>query len=562
MLINETFGECLKKLMEILNLKGSILAKGINVDPSLIYKWLRDERVPSYSSSHIDSIADFFMKCIINSFQQVKIINALRECGFKISEDNPINILDAIRKCLHEAQGYSIEISAGNTAIVEGESESKVKDMTKFFNIPPGKISNTSSKISFDGNHAAELPEVNLFYDPARDFDNIKIIRGNNEVLNSALALLQSAPGKPDSNDDTVLIALNSSINQFHDCREYSARWKHTLLAVLKKGWTIILLVRLNNDRKTVISIIESLQTALSVGKFRIYYYKNSNGFIINALLVVPKKGALYCFSSKLINQLDSAFLFRSKQSISLISEHYCQFFSSAMPLLHEYPPYAMTEFQFKLAESEESLGNRYNFNGGISTITIPVKLYEKYLKMSRKPKQETLLWLTYHRRRLEAFKTQIKYYKYKDICFKESIENLINEKKYSFNNHILENYIPEDEDIICHLENIVSMLEAYENYEVALVNKNDYKDISEICWMVKENTSLFIETANFHTQKNNKRGYCKSGISASVTEKEVIFAFQEYFISIWNEIGDRNRQKKELIKWLKSQIALLKRSD
>ncbi|NLK35905.1 MAG: helix-turn-helix transcriptional regulator, partial [Gracilibacteraceae bacterium] len=73
---NETFGECLKKLLKIMNLKGSALAKGINVDPSLVYKWLRNERVPSYSSYHIDSITDFLMKCIINSFQHTKIINA------------------------------------------------------------------------------------------------------------------------------------------------------------------------------------------------------------------------------------------------------------------------------------------------------------------------------------------------------------------------------------------------------------------------------------------------------------------------------------------------------
>ena len=80
---NETFGECLKKLLKIMNLKGGTLAKGINVDPSLVYKWLRNERVPSYSSSYIDSIADFLMKCIINSFQHTKIANALRNTDLK-----------------------------------------------------------------------------------------------------------------------------------------------------------------------------------------------------------------------------------------------------------------------------------------------------------------------------------------------------------------------------------------------------------------------------------------------------------------------------------------------
>ena len=42
----KNFGECLSELIKVFNLNGSRLAKGINVDSSLVYKWLRNERVP------------------------------------------------------------------------------------------------------------------------------------------------------------------------------------------------------------------------------------------------------------------------------------------------------------------------------------------------------------------------------------------------------------------------------------------------------------------------------------------------------------------------------------
>ena len=124
---------------------------------------------------------------------------------------------------------------------------------------------------------------------------------------------------------------------------------------------------------------------------------------------------------------------------------------------------------------------------------------------MKKISKQEALSWLDYHRRRLAALETQIQYHKYKDIWLKEAVETLIHEKKYSFNNdYILENCIPDNEDIVCHLENIVNMLEVYENYEVALVSRNDCKDACGICWMVKENSGAFIKAIKTRLKGTN----------------------------------------------------------
>lgn len=561
MQFNETFGECLTKLLRIMGMKGSVLAKGINVDPSLVYKWLRNERVPSYSSPHIDSITDFFMKCIINSFQRTKIINELKEYRFEIPGDDPKSFQSALRKYLLESQGYSIEVSINNTVSDKEKFQPKVKDLVKPMGIPSDMINNSKFQTNEDNNNVIELSEVGFLHNPSFGYDKVKVIRGNKEVSNYVLALLQSAIDKPDSKNDIIIITLSNSTNQLYDYREYVMQLKHTLLEILSKGWTVILLIRLNIDRKTMIKVIEIFQSVFPMGKLNIYFYKNNDVSIHDELFIVPKKGALYCFSSELINQLDSAFLFRSKQSIILLTKHYMQFLTAAKPLLHEYPYYAKAEFQLKITESEENLGNRYYFSGGISTVTIPINLYEKYLNMSRISKNEALLFLDCHRRRLAAFKAQIRYYRYKDIWLREAVEMLVSEKKYSFSkNHILENCVPNNKDIICHLENIVNMLEAYENYEVALVTKNDYKDACRMCWMVKENSSAFIKAIKTNTQKSISCDYSDSGINALVTEKEVISAYQEYFISIWNKIYYNKIRKKELVKWLRNQIASFKK--
>ena len=72
-----TFGECLAAILNTLDLKCSKLAKEINVDPSLVYKWLRGERVPSYDTPYIELISNFISNKIINKYQRKAISDLL-----------------------------------------------------------------------------------------------------------------------------------------------------------------------------------------------------------------------------------------------------------------------------------------------------------------------------------------------------------------------------------------------------------------------------------------------------------------------------------------------------
>jgi hypothetical protein len=103
-------------------------------------------------------------------------------------------------------------------------------------------------------------------------------------------------------------------------------------------------------------------------------------------------------------------------------------------------------------------------------------------------------------------------------------------------------------------------MLELYENYEVALVGRNDCKDACGICWMVKENSGAFIKAIKTSTQKGTNFDFSDSGVNAQIAEKEVISAFEEYFKNVWNEIKFYEKQNGKLVKWLKIQIASLKK--
>lgn len=519
----KAFGNCLSELLQIFSLKGSTLARGINVDSSLVYKWLRNERVPSYNSAYIDLITEFFVNNISNSFQKEMVVDTFKK--WSLQEKNPenISIKDNIRTHLLEAQGYSIELLANKI-----NRNNNVKNLSKDMPLP--------------------------------GFDVVKIISGHEEVLRFSLDTLEKIPKNPIDKDDTILITLNSDMDLFPSNKVFNERWKKILENVLQNGWKIVYLVKLNNNKKRTIKIIEDMQLALCTSRYYLYYYKDiSNTCTENELIIVPNVGALYCFSSQLKDKVDSAFFFKSKESIKILSGHFFQFFSSAKPLLKSYNSKKAVQLNNLFIEAEEALGDKYVFKKDISTITLPIVLYEKYLKAANRTEEEISEYLFLHKRRLHAFKTQIKYYKFKDIFFKESIEKLILEKKYSFDPYyIYENNILRNEDIICHLKNIIYMLEKYNNYEIAIVNRKDYENITKLSWMVKENNSVFISPCTCNIKNKAIYESFKDETNLFISENDVVDAFSNYFFSLWNDIPNPDKEKKSVIKWIQSQIALL----
>jgi len=101
------FGECLKRILCILDISINRLAKAINVDNSLVNRWVNGKRIPAYNTPYIDSITDFVARNIRNSFQVQQIDELYAEICNLYDSEYPIK--DKIRILLQEAQGYSIE---------------------------------------------------------------------------------------------------------------------------------------------------------------------------------------------------------------------------------------------------------------------------------------------------------------------------------------------------------------------------------------------------------------------------------------------------------------------
>jgi len=103
-------------------------------------------------------------------------------------------------------------------------------------------------------------------------------------------------------------------------------------------------------------------------------------------------------------------------------------------------------------------------------------------------------------------------------------------------------------------------MLKKYDNYEIAFVSKKDFNNLSNIYWAVKENSSVLIET--FSKDKVTDNNGFNSDMNFMVTEKSIVNAFHDYFLKIWNDIPEENKNKRNAINLLQSLIKTCKEDD
>lgn len=163
---------------------------------------------------------------------------------------------------------------------------------------------------------------------------------------------------------------------------------------------------------------------------------------------------------------------------------------------------------------------------------------------------------LAFFQKRLDAFLSNVQNYQYYDIYWADSIKDLIRHRQYYFYSYSgIERVDLEVHDVIELLQNVITLLKTYHNYNIAFVTpnvdtespvNNDYYYCA-----VKERQAVLLEI--FEPLK------VKPEVRLSITEPMLVKAFHEYFKEIWEQIAPVNKNKQEVIEWLQNQINLLK---
>jgi len=509
------------------------LAKAINVDSSLVNRWANGKRIPAYNTVYIESITEYLSKNIKNSFQEQHI----NELFMKICKNNEFNgnIIEKTRKVLLESQGYSIEC------------KKKEQKQRKEQSIDEKKTSNLLDiKQLYSDNH----DNINVPNQTIDLSDEDKIIFGIENIISAFISLLEIAANQ--EHKDNKIIYITYNMNTINDCYKL-IYWRNTLLKAINNGWEAIILLRLDNNINKIIQFIDFIYPVIITGKLNIYYFNNYDTCSTNReIYVIPEIGALSCFSTNPDWEINCGFYLKNKSGIDILKNYFSKLLiNHAEPIVKYYSKY--TEYYNDLVGFEENIGNRFQYKYCFSMLMLTNNLFQKFLKKKNVSSNEGIMALNIHKRRFNAFLSNIQYYKYTDIYLSNSIKYLIIDKKFHFDYSTGTEIINlEIQDIIEILQNIIYLLETYDNFNIAFMPQNTVtllKNINSYC-TVKDRQYILFKT--FSSPESI------SEIQLSMEEHMIIKSFGEYFKQTLKQIAPVNKEKNEIIKMLQYHIDIL----
>ncbi|SDY56471.1 hypothetical protein SAMN05660462_00347 [Proteiniborus ethanoligenes] len=540
------FGECLKLIVSSLNITYNQLARGINVDPSLVSKWINNKRVPPYNSNHIQNIAKF-ISSTVSSSQQERNINEVMKM---ISNEKSITfrkVEDKIEDILLNGQEYSIE----------QKNKIAVRFNSNYMSVKTSK----AKPILINGSNNI-FPHNNDHISTSHTMCSECMITGEEYILSNILRILDEASTINGKHQEPILIILNSGVELIPFKQDFYRLVEKLFIKILENDWQIVINLLLHDNKGNTLKTLGFIQKFIRYESFKVFYFKeNSPQARGTDIIIVPTIGAMVCLTDFSHYNLNNAFYFKNQEIINTLLYHHYRSISHSSPLIVSRFYYRDIFFCKSKTENIDRLGNSYFYSDGINSLTIPLGLYNKYLKIFNTAKLEIEEKNKWHETKLNAFSNRVKTYIYRDIYIREEFENMIDGKKpltidgYKTS---LEHSIDKN-DIIRYVHHLIYLLKKYNNYEIALISKKNKNLLPCFFFEINGVSSLFINACNPLEKVSNIPENQRSAFSFLFNEHILVKAINEHFLDAWKSIPDINKNKNYIIAWLENILEKLK---
>lgn len=499
----------------------SALAQALNIDRGLIYRWLRNERVPRLNTPYLTGIARYLRldQTTISRLRQAQIA--------ALSEQSTL----AKRKRATQAKA--------GTAV------------TRF-------LEHTQTRpLALTGEH------VPVEAAPAIVPLQRSVLRGIGEIMQAIITLLNGIPAPKNCRESTILISVQgeTAFKGESPAADLGPAWQQALRSLVERGWEIEQLWRLDRDVSRSLRVVERVAGLIGSSRYHPRYFKRYG--ILKPpydIVVVPGVAAMLMFAVETPQRVDRAILLTQPEQIDQIAAHFHQLRAQTRPLLRAFvPPAQELTFTRALAEAESGPGGRLMIATGPSAVTLPTSwlrrdsLWAKYaiergfVSENDLPEYASLL-----KGRVDAFDRFAHDHDYREIYPQRTIEDLTNHGRYDPN-------MPQGDDEwpvayrIEHLENIMRMLRIYDGYQIALVDADEER-------MTPCEPVLGV---------SGRRSFCSTwSYDASgkvvladleITERTIVEAVRDHIDMLWERVSPEHRDKTYVTSFLQRQVTALK---
>ena len=454
------FNEKLDFLMDITRTTNSALGHRVKLDPSYISRLRRGQRNAVKDEGILGSMAEYFARNFASDYQ-LKALAEKLEKEADLSDEGVRSL--CISKWLADEKSEDIRAVGGFL--------DSLNSMGSGFSVAPSQ------------GKAGQM-------DPEKDIphDDISVYTGPEGKRRAAEIFLKEVIEQ--YNPRTLLLYSDEATDWMTQDQQFSGRWADLMKQVLGKGNRVRIIHTVSRDLDEMLRAIHQWMPLYMTGLIEPYYYpRKRDGLFKQTLFVAPGVSAV--ISSSVGSSAESApnLLVRRKDIIASYEIQFNQYLAQCRPLMQILMDRERDNHLEMLTEFESHNSNSLIRSESLSFLTMPEVIFEKISERSGTP--DSVL-ARYRSQRTNIFEENLRSCFFGEIIPEFSPEYVSAGKvKVSFSDMMYGHPVYYTaEEYIQHLENLLHLMDKYENFHVKLVD-----GISDINYMlyIKENHGAII---------------------------------------------------------------------
>ena len=437
------FFEKLDFLMNVTNTSNSALALNIKLDPSHISRLRRGERSALKNENCIGAMAAYFSRHCEHDYQQKAIAEALNLGSLPNDESR---LSECISKWL---------LTGGKNGT----------DTVESFLTGLSKIKNRQA-VSVIGSGGCAGPE--------RQKSDNAVFFGIAGKRQAVLEFLSDAISKGKS--QTLLLFSDEATDWMAEDRDFALQWSFLMSQFLVKGGKIKIIHTVSRNLDEMLSAISQWMPLYMSGSIEPYYYpKKRDGVFKRTLFIAPNVSAVISTSVGSTAEKAANVLLRDKDAVASYETEFREYLSLCRPLMRIFTLKDEKAYFESLYGFEKEPSDAIIKTASLSLLTMPENVF---LAITSRQEGVGEAFLVNYKKRAAIFEKNLSAHSFTEIITLPDIETVAaGEISVSSSNMLIGGKVfYTAEEYISHLEHIVELLGAYENFHVSLAGGSDDK--------------------------------------------------------------------------------------
>ncbi|NCB52119.1 MAG: transcriptional regulator [Clostridia bacterium] len=432
------FYEKLDFLMKITNTTNSALAKSVNIDASHVSRLRRGKRTAPKDEACIKSMADYFARNCRADYQSKALSEAMQLDAF------PSNDKEVSRLIVRWMRSRRKDDAGRVETFLSGLSDAAPRSQML-----------TATHMNFP---TTDFPKTDMAAYFGVQGKRRAVIYFLSEVL---------AQDKP----RTLLLFSDEDTEWMTADRSFAKEWAALMEQVLLKGNRIIIIHTVSRDLDEMLRAISNWMPLYMSGAIEPYYCpRKKDGIFKRTLFIAPGVSAVTSNSVGNVSGQSANLLFRKHKAVDSFTEEFNQYLRICRPLMRIFTAKDADAYIDTLLEFEKEKSNTILKTESLSSLTMPEEVAVEMIARAA--------WASDKFRDICRSRTKIFEESLKNNSFTEIIElpdiNTVKSGEVGAAFSLMMGGDPAhytEEEYIKHLENIVRLLNTYENFHVHLTN-------------------------------------------------------------------------------------------